>query len=102
MADRNIDQAKANAWIKDVQEEIALVNKILREEVPNVVSDVPGNDTFTDMLKATNDFLTTSWNTTTKGFTDGWKKVDDVIKEVARGGNVVVDVLDAFGKRAKK
>ena len=31
MADRNIDQAKANAWIKDVQEEIALVNKILRE-----------------------------------------------------------------------
>lgn len=101
MADRSIDQAKANAWIEEVQEEIELVNKVLRDDVPNVISDVPGNDTFTNMLKETNNFLTTSWNAATKGFTEGWKKVEGVIKEIHKRGEIVVGVLGEFDEKAK-
>ncbi len=102
MADRNIDCGKAVAWLKEVNEEIDSVKRVL-EEVPNVTCDVPGgDDTFIKMLEATNSFTTDAWNKVTKEFTSAWEKVDGVLEELVRVGQVAADIFDGYDRTAKR
>lgn len=102
MADRKIDEAKANAWLKEVKEEIQSVEKVLKE-VPSVTADVPGGeDTFIKMLEATNSYMTSAWDKATEGFESAWQKVDDVLKEIGKTGKIVASEFENFDKRAKR
>lgn len=98
MADRKIDIPKAQAWQKEVKEEIASVRLVL-EEITNVCSDMPNkDDTIVQMIEKTGSFLDTSWKKTTKVFDEAADKVGSAIKDLLERGNKILDELDNFGK----
>jgi len=102
MADRKIDQAKANAWIKDVKEEINSVEKLLKE-VGNVCNEMPGDtDTFVQMLEKTAGYLNTAWDRTTSGFKNAWEKIDDVLKDIGRAGEKVAEKIEEYNRKVKQ
>lgn len=99
MADVKIDQAKAVAWVKDVQGEINSVERTL-QDVRRVCANAPGeNDSIFQMIEKTGNFLEESWNRTTSAFKKAWEKLEEGIKIFGQAGEKVQTAFDDFKKK---
>ena len=98
MADRNIDQAKAKAWVADVKTEIEEVNKIL-VEVGNVCKEMPNeNDPIVQLIEQTGTFIDNAWKEAKNGFADAWDKIDAVVDGIGNAAKAVAEKIDGFAK----
>lgn len=86
MADLKIDHARATVWVKDVQNEIYLVENTLGD-VRQICETFPGeDDTIVQMIEKTGNMLDDAWTATTKGFKDAWQRLEEGMDYLAKTG----------------
>lgn len=93
MADLKIDQARAMTWVKDVQNEIHLVENTLGD-VKQVCETTPGEgDAVFKLVEKTGEMLDDAWSATTKAFKNAWEKLEEGIKYVGEAGERVQEAF---------
>ena len=96
MADLKIDQARAMTWVKDVQNEIYLVENTLGD-VKQVCETFPGDDdTVFKLIEKTGEMLDNAWTATTKAFKNAWEKLEDGVKHVGEAGERIQEAFSDF------
>lgn len=80
MADIKIDEARAKIWISDVQNELEIVEGVLKNVTTSITSIPTDDDVIFQGIRKAGETLKTGWN-----------KVYNVFKDV---GNIINDVIN--------
>ena len=93
MADVSINEMKAKVWIQEVQNELALVNNVMRG-VDETLSRIPTEgDTITENLEKIGKAMEDICQRLNNGFTEIGKKISTAISNAHKVGTKVVDEI---------
>lgn len=94
----NIDFQAADKWQKEVANELAEVD-ILLKEVAKACQEMPGEkDPLINMIEETGNGLATAWQKLTSGFGTACKAVSDGLNKLGEGGQEAIDKIKKFAE----
>lgn len=95
MADISIDEARAQQWILDVRNELALVEQVL-EKVSKACTTTPAETD--DILKGiakTGEDLNSHWNQMCSNFQKATSNIENAIKKIGKNANDVISDINS-------
>lgn len=95
MADISIDEARAQQWILDVRNELALVEQVL-EKVSKACTTTPAEtDDILKEISKTGEDLNSYWNKMCSGFNKATSNIENAIKTIGKNANDVMSDINS-------
>ena len=100
MADKiKLEEAQAKMWISDVENEIMVVDDILKN-VRRAMTEIPGEeDTIYQGIRKIGDTLTNVWTRMISGFREANKSIQGGIKKTVAAGEEIIQEGEYLNKR---
>lgn len=98
MADVDINEALARAWVARVQAELDATEKAL-EEVRNIRITMPGEgDTLFEWISKVSEKMESVWTNTCQKFKQGWAALQEALKTFSKNGQVIESAVSEVEK----
>ena len=99
MADLKIDEAKAVAWVQDVQNKLSAVEGVLREVRAVRNESVGSNDTVFQLIEKAGNLMEETWTNTCNSFKKGWSVLQEGLGVIGKAGKAIGEAFEELQKK---
>jgi len=102
MSNKNtIDVARAQIWVKDVQQEVIEVEAVLTELRQKCWEDPNENDVLYKLLSKTGNILDDTWSAATVAYKNAWGTLEESIDAFQKLGDKIEDIFSELTNNLK-